>query len=130
MEEEGWLKAGVAAVLAKRYAEHEREFLDLLARLLEEALPAQVEVTRKGGLFAREKVVTGLRIDLGDERYHLSAGKPGAPLQGERALVKRGIVLRTQELPVPEWIEELSRALEEHAQQHQATSGALRRFLE
>ena len=68
--EEGWLEAGVAAELARAYAEHQREFLESLARLLENSLPGQVAVVRRGSLLSREKRVAELSVQLGDERYN------------------------------------------------------------
>jgi hypothetical protein len=38
-------------------------------------------------------------------------------------------VLRTEELPVPEWIDEVGVALEEHARKHEEAASALRRFI-
>ena len=127
MEEEGWLAAGVAATLARTYAEHQREFLDSLAGILEQALPQQVQVTRKRTLLGRGPV-TALRLDLGDLRYTLESPRQDAPV-ARRVLVKRGIVLRTEEVPVPEWIDEVGAALEEYARRHEDAAGALRRFV-
>jgi len=129
MEDEAWLNVGVAALLARQYAEHQRDFLDSLAHMLERALPEHIHVTRRRSLFAKEQPVQELRLELGDARYTLESPKQGAPV-ARRALVKRGIVLRTEELPMPEWIEEVGIALEEYAQRNQQAATALRRFVE
>ncbi|MCC2671015.1 MAG: hypothetical protein K0Q72_3486 [Armatimonadetes bacterium] len=128
MEEEGWLAAGVSAALARAYTEHQREFIDSLASLLESALPQQVQVVRKRSLLSKARPVTELRLDLGDLRYTLESPRQGAPV-ARRVLVKRGIVLRTEEVPVPEWIRDVGAALEEHAQRHEDAAAALRRFI-
>ncbi len=128
MEDEGWLNLGVAGALAKEYAAHQRRFLDSLARLLEGALPGQVEVRRGGGLLSRERPVTEVTVHLGEHRYVLQAPRHGG-LSGRRSLLKRGIVLRTDELPVETWIAEVGAALEEHAHRNEAAATALRRFL-
>lgn len=127
MEEEGWLSAGVAGALAREYAAHQRQFLESLARLLESALPDHVDVERRGGLLAREKPVAAVRLDLGDDRYVLENAGRG-PLKARRSLVKRGIVLRTDEIAVEEWIAAVGAALEEHAHRNEAAASAMRRF--
>lgn len=129
MEEEGWLKAGVAGALARKYASRQRDLLEELARLVEGALPAgQVRVVRRGPLFAREKRVVELRVELGDFQYGL-AGVDEGPIQASRAMLKRGIVLRTEPVPVEEWVAEVGAALEEYARQNEAAATAMRRFL-
>lgn len=129
MEDEAWLNVGVAAVLARQYAEHQRDFLDSLARMLERALPEHVRVTRKRSLFSKEQPVQELRLELGDTCYVLESPKQGAPV-ARRVLVKRGIILRIEVLSVPEWIEDVGMALEAHAQRNQQAAAALRRFIE
>jgi hypothetical protein len=128
MEDEGWLALGVAAAMAKEHAAHQVEFLDWLARFLGEALPDHVTVERKGSLFAREKPVSAVRIELGEEHYVLAGGSRGGALKAQRSLVKRGIVLRTEDLPVERWIADLGEALEGHSRQNQAAASALRKF--
>jgi len=128
MEEEHWLRIGVAATLAREYAADQRQFLEDLARLVERALPGQVEVRRAGGLFSRTRPVRSIRVELGDERYSLEDRGSG-PLLAARSLVKRGIVLNSEELGVEQWIEVLGAALQEYADEHQSAADALRRFL-
>jgi hypothetical protein len=129
MEDEGWLKAGVAGVLARKYAAHQRDLLEELAQLVEGALPAgQVRVVRRGPLFSREKRVVELHVDLGDFQYGLSGVEDG-PIHASRAMLKRGIVLRTEQVPVEEWVVEVGATLEEYARQNQAAATAMRRFL-
>jgi hypothetical protein len=129
MEEEGWLKVGVAGALARQYAEHQRDFLETLSIMLERALPEQVHVKRRRVLFGKEQPVAELRLELGDEHYTLDAPKQGA-LRARRVLSKRGIVLRTEELSMQDWIVHVGDALEEFTQHHAEAATALRRFIE
>lgn len=129
MEDEGWLKVGVAAALTRQYTEHQRDFVESLASMLARALPDQVQVKRRRSLFGKEQSVSELRVELGDLCYVLDASAPGAP-KARRILSKRGIILRTEELSVPDWIAEVGDALEELAQHHEAAAAALRRFVE
>jgi hypothetical protein len=126
--EEGWLGAGVAGELARIYAEHQREFLDPLARLLESAVPELTEVTRRSSVLSRGRQVGEIQVELGDYRYRL-ADRGRGPLVAERILSKRGIVLRTEALRVEQWIPEVGAALEVYAGEHEAAAVAMRRFL-
>ena len=129
MEEEDWLKAGVAGVLARKYAARQWDLLEELARLVEGALPAgQVRVVRRGRFLSREKRVAELRVELGDFQYGLTGAEDG-PLQASRAMLKRGIVLRTELVPVEEWVAEVGAALDEYARQNEKAATAMRRFL-
>ena len=127
LEEAEWLRLGVAAALSREYAANQRHFLDAVARVLDQALPGHVEVERGGSLFARQKPVKELRVVLGDHRYTLSAQGPG-PVQARKTLVKRGIALNTEGIPVGEWIELLVSALQEYAQHNQGAHDALKRL--
>ena len=46
-EQQEWVKFGVAATLSKQYAADQRMFLELLAQMLEGALPGEVEIESK-----------------------------------------------------------------------------------
>jgi hypothetical protein len=127
LEEEEWLRLGVAATLSREYAANQRQFLESVARVLETALPGHVEVERGGGLFSRQRPLKELRVSLGDHRYALSASAPGL-VQARRTLVKRGIALNTEEFPVAVWIEMLCSALQEYAQHNQGAQEALKRL--
>src|ERR1051325_5188734 len=114
MEDEAWLRVGVAGALTKAYAEDQKHFLEALATMLERAMPGHVKVRRGGGLFARARPVREVSLQLGDHRYVLADPGHGS-LRGQRILAKRGIDLRTEEVPVDAWIEEVASALQEHA---------------
>lgn len=128
LEEEEWLRLGVAATLSREYAANQRQFLEAVARLLEQALPGLVEVERGGNFLARQRPVREVRILLGDYRYALSAQGSG-PVQARRTLMKRGIALNTEEFPVAEWIELLVSALQEYAHHNQGAHDALQRLV-
>jgi hypothetical protein len=101
-------------------------FLEALAARLEGALPGQVDVQRKGGLFGGKRV---RRIDvrLADRHYELE-GDHGM-LVGRRRSVVRGIALKSEELGVDAWIEGLSADLLALAQRSEQGRLALERLL-
>lgn len=104
-----------------------RTFVEELAAKLEGALPGQVKVERKGGLFAREKRAHRLQVTVGDQRYDLTA--EGSGVQASRARAVRGIVLKTEPLPLERWIDALSRDLAAQAQESEQARLALERLI-
>lgn len=105
-----------------------KAFLEVLAVKLEGALPDQTVVTRQSKLFSREHPVREITITLGDYQYRISREQQG-PLITLRAKVVRGIVLKTDQLPMEQWIEELAEGLATHAGQNAQARSALERFL-
>jgi hypothetical protein len=122
-EREGWFQFGVAGELIKRHGEDQRAFLQALAQLFQAALPDATTIEQRGGWFAK-KTLHRLTVDLGEQRYTLE--DPGSgPLQAFRTRVVRGIALRTEAIPIDEWVGELGAALEASAR----TSAAVREAL-
>src|SRR5260370_7810357 len=76
-----------------------KAFLEALAVKLEGALPNNITVTRQSGLFSREHPVKELMVSLGEYQYRI-ASKPQAPLVPMRPKIVRGIVLKTEQIPV------------------------------
>jgi hypothetical protein len=127
-ERPAWLQIGVAADLAKRYEADQREFFASLAALLEGALPNETQVERRGGLLSK-KTLFRVTVTLDENRYALEDGSRGN-LLATRTHIVRGIALKTEELPVAEWIGELIAAIEARARHSQAAREALSKFSE
>jgi hypothetical protein len=126
-EAQDWVKFGVAATLSRQYAADQRAFLEMLARLLEGAMPDETEVMRRGGLFAK-KTVQKVMVTLGENRYTLE--DPGrGPLQAARVRVVRGIALKTETISVEAWVDELSAYVDARARTDQAAREALARLV-
>jgi hypothetical protein len=102
-------------------------FLDALAARLEGAFPGQVEVERKGRLFGGAKHARRIAVRLGDSHYEI-AGDGGA-LVARRRNVVRGIALKSEDLAVEAWIENLSRDLIALAESSERDRLALERLL-
>jgi hypothetical protein len=122
-EQQEWVKFGVAATLSKQYAADQRQFLELLAQMLQRALPDETQLERKGGLFSK-KTLYRVIVLLGGNRYDLE--DPGrGPLIAKRVQIVRGIALKTEEIPVEMWLSELGAALDERARSSAAAREAL-----
>jgi hypothetical protein len=125
-DDEKRLESAVAAGLLKGWAGDREMFLSLLVRAVETTVPERVTVDRTAGWFGRERTIRRLQVDLDDYRYRLDVVKGGA-LAATRTRIVRGIALKTDELPVEEWLQALSRALVEFARTHEAALDALKR---
>src|SRR5262249_10760053 len=126
-EQQEWMKFGIAATLSKQYAADQRVFLDLLATMLETALPAEAEIVKRGGLFSKNTIARVI-VTFGDHRYSLE--DPGrGPLQAFRTRIVRGIALKTDPLPVETWLADLSANLDERARSSAAAREALARLI-
>jgi hypothetical protein len=104
-------------------------FLDVLAGKLEAALPGRVRVHRAGGLLRRSHPVDELTVDLGEDRFTLRAPSPGR-LEASQGRVVRGVVLRSAAADLPQWIDELTRALLAEAARSEAARQALEGMLD
>ena len=105
-----------------------KAFMEALAAKLEGSLPNQTTVVRHSSLFSREHPVKEIAVVLGDYQYRISREKQG-PLVTLRAKMVRGIVLKTEPLPMMQWIDELAAALAQEATQSAQARAALERFL-
>jgi hypothetical protein len=103
-------------------------FIEVLADKLEDAFPGRVQVGRKStGWFSKEKRVERLQCELGGQRYLLAA--PGGVVDARRATAVRGVVLKTEALPLEEWLDALARDLANEARTSERAQLALQRLL-
>ena len=102
-----------------------RTLVPVLGAKLADALPSRVALHR-GGFFGSGPL-DGFVVDLGSWRFSLRMehGQPSA----ERIHVVRGIALKTETLPLGEWIDALSAALAELAATSALDRAALLRLL-
>ena len=103
-------------------------FLEALAAKFEGSLPTHTRVVRQSGLFAREHPVKQIVLTLGEFQYSINRERQG-PLLAQRAHMVRGIVLRNEEIPVEQWIEEVAESLAQLAAYNAQARDALSRFL-
>jgi len=105
-----------------------KTFLDALAIKLEGSLPDHTRVSRQGSIFSRERPVREIVVSLGEYQYRIGREKQGF-LLAVREHIVRGIVLRTEQTTVDQWIDELSEALAQLASHSAQSRTALERFL-
>ena len=100
--------------------------LEQLAVRLGSALGGRVR-ERRSGLLGRGSI-TALTIDLGDRRFLLERAGHGG-LTARCSHVVRDVPIRTDDLDLDTWIDQLSRALAAVAQESAETRAALQRLL-
>ncbi len=105
-----------------------KAFLEALAVKLQGSLPNSTTITRHSGIFSREHPVKDITVNLGDYQYRISRERQG-PIVTQRAKVVRGIVLKTDQIPLEVWIEDLAASLAEVAASNSQARVALERFL-
>jgi hypothetical protein len=104
-------------------------FIEALAVKLEGALPGNCAVDRHAKkLFSHDKVVRSMVVLVGDWRYSLESDGAGH-VATARAKAVRGIVLKTERLPLADWIAGLARDLSAEAATSEQTRIALERLL-
>ncbi len=105
-----------------------RIFVEVLADKLEQALPGRVQVERRGTRFlGKEKRVERVQCQLGDQRYVLVARDGSVDTQ--RATAVRGVVLKTDQIPLDEWLDALAGDLATEAQTSERARLALQQLL-
>ncbi len=129
MTNDEFANVGVAGALAHAYAQDARTFLPLLGQVLTSALPEECEIERRGGLFQREKPIRKVTVALGDQIYTLEDLGRG-PLAATRAKIVRGITLKTEPLPVEDWLADLSAEISARATQNEKAFFALKNLLD
>jgi hypothetical protein len=116
---------GVAAALAHQYAKEQREFLPLIARVLKDSMPDQVDLIETG-LF--KKTLRGVLVNDGGNRLTLEDQGRG-PLQASFTRVVRGIALKTEPVTVDEWLTMVGEMLERQAGENAAARASLAKML-
>jgi hypothetical protein len=106
-----------------------KTFVEVFGEKLELALPRRVKVARRSGrVLSRNRRISRIEVSLGDERYLLAV--EGGTIETRRAKVVRGVVLKTEPLPLDAWIDGLARGLAAEAQTSEQSRLALEQLLQ
>ena len=103
-------------------------FVEALAAKLEDAVPGRVTTERRrDGMFGPKRV-RRIALDAGGRRLELRSG--GGSVQALASRVSGGIVIKSEELAIDEWLGVLGEVLAAEAQSSTTTRQALARLLE
>lgn len=105
-----------------------RAFLEGFAARMEGAIPGHVTVERRrDGLFSKSSHVVKVAIDAGPAVYVLNFDNNH--LAALRSKAVRGVTLKSEPMPVPEWLAALNADIQRLADQAGAAHGVLHDFL-
>ncbi|AWP25104.1 MAG: hypothetical protein M0Z85_00730 [Gammaproteobacteria bacterium] len=103
-------------------------FLEALATRLEGALPGRVQVERKrDGLLSATRHVIAITIQVDGSRYLLDAHDHD--VRASRQHEVRGVVLKTESLPLDRWLQDLEDELRRLSGSLEGARGILQDFL-
>ena len=103
-------------------------YVEVLARKLEDALPAETTVRRRAkGFLSREKVVDSIEVRLGESRFALAL--KGRRVEAQRAKEVRGVVIKREPLELNAWVIELASQLREQARDSSSALQAFQRLV-
>jgi hypothetical protein len=115
------------AAWLRRFTSDAESSLRALALRLKEALPDRVTVHETKGFFARTAKVTGVEVELGDNRYVLESAN--GRLKASIALVVRGIALNTRGVDPAEWFARMTEETRKTGDHARALSQSLSGFM-
>jgi hypothetical protein len=115
--------ASVAAVLAQRSREDHSALVDDLVALLSEIVPG---VVVERALLRRH--VRAVRMPLGEFVYVLERAQ-GNAYQASRQYAVRGVIIRTDPMPIEEFLAELGSALDAELRRTERGRAALAEWL-
>lgn len=101
--------------------------LKAFASRLKEAMPDLVTVHEQRGFFGKSGKITGVSIELGENRYRIEFER--GRLKTTVAMVVRGILLSTQEMAPAEWFARLYQEAHSMSKQAQSLSHSLAKFM-
>jgi len=111
----------------RRFKADAESNLKAFALRLKEAMPELVTVHESRGFFTGAGKVTGVTVELGENRYNLALD--GGRLKATIAMVVRGITLNTKNVDPAEWFVRLGEETKKASEHAQALSQSLTDFM-
>lgn len=115
------------AAWLRRFSADAEGNLKAFALRLKEAMPALVTIQEARGFFSSSGKVTGVTIDLGENRYHLEIDH--GRLKSTIAMVVRGITLNTKTVDPSDWFARLSEETKKVSDHARVLSESLTTFM-
>jgi hypothetical protein len=111
----------------RRFKADAESNLKAFALRLKEAMPELVTVQESRSFFTGAAKVTGVTVELGENRYNLALD--GGHLKATIAMVVRGIALNTKNVDPAEWFVRLREETKKASEHAQALSQSLTDFM-
>jgi hypothetical protein len=122
------LEVDVLAASLQLGLRESKDLLEFLAKKLEGPLAEQTTVRRGGWFLSKEHPVEDITLRFDEYHYQISRERQGLCIAKVMKVV-RGVVLKTTEVSVEEWVQRLAEELAHQAERSSATRQALSRFI-
>lgn len=115
------------AAWLRRFKADAESNIKAFALRLKEAMPELVTVHESRGFFTGPAKVSGVTVELGENRYRLDSD--GGKLKATIAMVVRGIALNTKSVEPSEWFARLAEETKNASEHAQSLSRSLADFM-
>jgi hypothetical protein len=115
------------AAWLRRFSSDAESSFAAFAWRLKEALPQLVTVQEQKGFFSKSGKITGITVELGENRYRLELDK--GRLVASVGMVVRGITLSTKTVDPADWFARLAAETQKVSAHAQALSTSLQNFM-
>lgn len=122
------LEADVLAAALQMDNRETGDLLEFLAQKLAQSLPQATTVTRSGTFLSKVRPVKDITVRFETYHYQISRTPQGIPAAKVMKLV-RGVVLKTSEVSVEDWIAGMAQELAQLAERSAQTRAALNQFV-
>lgn len=122
------LEVDVIAASLRLDRQEAGDLLEFLAQKLEQSLPQQTTVTRGGWFLSKERPVQEITVRFDDYHYQIVRERHGSLSPKVMKLV-RGVVLKTTEIPIDQWTDEVAQQLAQLAAHSAQARSALNKFV-
>src|SRR6478672_1969077 len=122
------LQVDVLAASLRMEHQESGDLLEFLDKKLEQSLPQNTTVTRGGWFLSKDHPVQEITVRFNDYQYQILRERQGSLTAKVMKLV-RGVVLKTTEIPVHQWTDEVAQQLAQLAESSAQTRRALNKFV-
>jgi len=122
------LQVDVLAASLRMEHQESGDLLEFLAKKLEQSLPQNTTVTRGGWFLSKDHPVQEITVRFNDYQYQILRERQGSLTAKVMKLV-RGVVLKTTEIPIHQWTDEVAQQLAQLAENSAQTRRALNKFV-
>jgi hypothetical protein len=122
------LEVDVLAAALRLDRDESGDLLEFLAKKLELSLPQQTTIARSGNFLSKQRPVKEIIVRFNDYHYQLVRDRHGSVTAKVMQLV-RGVVLKTTEISIDTWTDEVAQQLAQLAAQSSQTRTALDKFV-
>ncbi len=122
------LQVDVLARMLQAGQREASELVELLAKMLESALPDRAKVTRAGWFMSKTRPVETLTVQFEEVGYVINKSKHGSVSVKQQKIV-RGVALKSSDVTMEQCITDIVAELQALSQKNSAARQSLNKFL-